>query len=239
VSTTCQESPGNGEDGPGNSEEKGTSTDFDEDDEEGDYYNTGQEVGEVTSGDVADTTFGHSLSNVAEGDNTYVQSIQCDELDDESQSEREEGCGATDLKCDNINFTGASNTCNRDKTVTDDVSVCHIDCSNEPVNLVSKTKHSGENVCSSFVYTTCSNVASSSYVMSSSNNQSKITSTKHSSPLNCKVIRECHVPGTLNCNVIRECHVPGTLNCNVIRECFVPGTLNRNVIVTFSYHITT
>jgi hypothetical protein len=181
VSTTCQESPGNGEDGPGNSEEKGTSTDFDEDDEEGDYYNTGQEVGEVTSGDVADTTFGHSLSNVAEGDNTYVQSIQCDELDDESQSEREEGCGATDLKCDNINFTGASNTCNRDKTVTDDVSVCHIDCSNEPVNLVSKTKHSGENVCSSFVYTTCSNVASSSYVMSSSNNQSKITSTKHSS----------------------------------------------------------
>lgn len=180
VSTTCQESPGNGEDGPGNSEEKGTSTDFDEDDEEGDYYNTGQEIGEVTSGDVADTTCGHSLSNVAEDDNTYVQSIQCDELDDESQSEREEGCGDTDVKYDD-NLTGANNTHNRDKNVTDNVSVCHIDCSNEPVNLVSKTKHSGDNFCSLFVYTTCSNVASSSSVMSSSNNQSKITSTKQSS----------------------------------------------------------
>lgn len=160
VSTTCQESPGNGEEEESNSEEKGTSTDFNEDNDNLDYYDANQDEGEITSGNVADTTCSNDNNSIDVG-------LLEDDVEDESLMVGQyQTHGVTEvLNCE----SGASSI---DRNVTD--SLCHI--FNEPVNLVSKTKHSENSVCT-FEYTSSSDVASSSTVMSSLNSQSKCSVT--------------------------------------------------------------
>lgn len=174
VSTTCQESPGNDEDGSGNSEDKGTCTDFDEGDDDSNYVNTIEEDREEYSGDVADTTCGQSSP------------MERDEDEEDVQVENSNDTNTSEIETDSENsgafhglrntLIGASSNCSTRENLTENVSMCHTNYTSEPVNLVSIKKQ--DNLCVN-VCTSSSGVVDSSVM--SSKNQSKYKASTQSS----------------------------------------------------------
>ncbi|XP_052092246.1 uncharacterized protein LOC127728680 [Mytilus californianus] len=170
VSTTCQESPGNDEDGSGNSEDKGTCTDFDEGDDDSNYLNSIEEDREDYNGDVADTTCGQSSPMERDEDE---EDIQVENLYDTHTSEIEtdsENSGAFHGLRNTL--SGASSNCSTAENLTENVSMCHTNYTSEPVNLVYIKKQ--DSLCAN-VCTSSSGVVDSSVMSSKTQSKYRIS----------------------------------------------------------------